>query len=210
MIRLASLALLLSLTAAAPMSAQAVEAFGIKFVGTESTIRTDLPSEDPIERRGMGGVLFAEWNVPGPASLVTEAGYLERGYSRMTGGGPAMGEEPGHMYRLDRRMAYVSVAALARLPLADVGPVGTYAIGGPRMNALVGRSGEDSGGGMPEYGYNDVTWDATVGVGAELLRGLPVLVEARYNAGLNDAFSGEGWGEPAYHRAVDVMVGVKF
>lgn len=202
MIRTAPFALLLALAAAAPASAQ-LQAFGLKLGATVSTIETDLPSEDPLNRHGVGGVLFAEWNAPGRASLVTEAGYLERGYSREAG---TWVDDTGYGYRLDRRMQYVTVAALAKLPALDVGAASTYAVAGPRMNALVGRRGED----VPGYDYRSVVWDGTVGIGAEAVRGLPVMVEARYSFGISDALSGGGWGEPAYHRAVDLMVGVKF
>jgi opacity protein-like surface antigen len=209
MIRLAALAVLLAL-AAAPASAQRVEAFGLKLGPTVSTIETDLPSEDPISRRGVNAVLFAQVGLPGPVSLVTEAGYLERGYARNTGSIPDDGSMEPYTYRLDRRMQYVTVAALARLDVARVGPVSAYAVAGPRMNALVGRRGEDTDGGMPGYEYRSVAWDVTAGAGVELVRGLPVLVEARYNAGLNDALDGEGWRGSAYHRATEVLVGFRF
>jgi hypothetical protein len=180
-----------------------VQAYGLKLGGTVSTIATDLPSENPLSRHGFSGVLFAEWNAPGRATLVTEAGYLERGYSRMAG---VWVDDEGYEYRLDRRMQYVSVAALAKVPAVAAGPASAYAIAGPRMNALVGRRGEDVDG----FDYRHVVWDGTVGLGVEAVRGLPVLAEARFSFGINDALSGGGWGEPAYHRAVDVMVGVKF
>ncbi|HST62011.1 MAG TPA: outer membrane beta-barrel protein [Longimicrobium sp.] len=218
----ASFAVLLALAAAAAPASAQLQSHGVKIGGTESTIETDLPSEDPEARRGFNWMIFAEWNAPGALALVTEAGLVERGYSRISWTLPvadgsadasvapdvATPTEPP--MRLDRRMQYVSVAALARVPVATVGPVAAYAIAGPRMNTLVGRRGDDSGDTSGEYGYRAVTWEATAGVGVEATRWLPLLVEARYNAGLNDAFSGSGWSDEAYHRAVDVMVGVKF
>lgn len=218
MIRPASFAVLLALAAAAPASAQTLQSYGIKLGGTESTIETDLPSEDPEARRGFNWMLFAEWSAPGALALVTEAGVVERGYSRLAYSYPAadgsfapdvaIPTEPPR--RLDRRMQYVSLAALARHPLASAGPVSAYAVAGPRMNTLIGRRGEDSGDTSVEYAYRSVTWEATAGVGVEITSRLPLLVEARYSSGLNDAFSGGGWGDEAYHRAVDVMVGIKF
>lgn len=205
-----ALAVLLALAAAAPASAQRVEAFGLKLGPTVSTIETDLASEDPISRDGFNAVVFAQVGLPGPLSLVTEAGYVERGYARNTGASPADGSAEPYTYRLDRRMQYVTVAALARLDVARVGPVSAYAVAGPRMNALVGRRGEDVDGGMPGYRYSPVAWDATAGAGVELSRWLPVLVEARYNAGLNDALEGEDWRGSAYHRATEVLVGFRF
>jgi hypothetical protein len=215
MIRPLSFAVLLALAAAAPASAQALQSYGVKIGATESNVEVDLPSEEELGRRGVSWTAFAQWNVPGPVGLVTEAGVVERGYARMAGsaaaepaGDVAFPVEP--MYRQDRRMQYVSVAALARLPVASAGPVAAYAFAGPRMNTLIGRRGDDSGDTSGEYGYRSVTWEATAGIGAEATRGLPLLVEARYNAGIGDAFSGGGWGDQAHHRAVDVMVGVKF
>jgi hypothetical protein len=203
MIRTTPFALVLALAAAAPASAQPLETFGIKLSLTASTIRTDLPSEDPETRHGGGGVLYAQWNGPGRASLVTEAGYLERGYSRWQSAYPDVMDPYAH--RLDKRMQYVSVATLAKVPVAGTGAASAYVIAGPRMNALVGRRGED----VPGYDYRPVVWDGTAGVGLEM-RGLPVLAEARYSRGFNDALSGDGWRGTAYHRALDIMVGVRF
>lgn len=204
MIRKAPFVLLLALAAAAPASAQTLEQFGIKLGGTVSTIETDLPSEDPVSRQGFNGVLFAQVGLPGPVALFAEAGYLERGYARMVSSVPEASTDP-YEYRLDRRMQYVTVAALARLDLLRAGSASAYAVAGPRMNALVGRRGED----VPGYGYRSVVWDGTAGVGVEM-RGLPVIAEARYSRGFNDALSGEGWRGTAYHRAVDVMLGIRF
>lgn len=215
MMRLPLYAAVLALASAAPASAQALQSYGFKLGGTESTIETDLATENPVARRGFNWSVFAEWNAPGRLALVTEAGVLERGYGRTAGSYPALGDPATSLtvdpsFRLDRRMQYVSVAALAKLPVVSAGPLSAYAVGGPRMNTLIGRGGEDSGDTSGEYGYRAVTWEATAGVGVEATRVLPLLVEARYSAGLNDAFSGEGWGEAAYHRAVDVMVGIRF
>lgn len=215
MMRLALLAVLLALATAAPASAQALQSYGVKIGGTESNVEVDLPSDEELARRGVSWMAFAQWNVPGPVALVTEAGVVDRGYARMVGSYPAadvyaetVALDPPT--RLDRRMRYVSVAALARLPVVSAGPVSAYAVAGPRMNTLIGRRGEDSDGILAGYDYRSVTWDATAGIGVEATRWLPLLVEARYNAGLTDAFSGELWGDEAYHRAVDVMVGIRF
>lgn len=213
MIRSALYAAVLAAAVTVPASAQ-LQSYGLKVGATQSSIETELPSEDPVSRRGTSWTLFGEWNVPGPVSLVTEAGVAERGYARMASAQPTVAlfestVDPSE-YRLDRRMQYVSVAALARLPLVSAGPVSAYAFAGPRMNTLIGRRGEDSDGGMAGYTYRSVAWDATAGVGVEGSGWLPVVVEARYNRGINNAFNDDGWGEPAYHRAVDVMVGVKF
>lgn len=205
MIRASSFAILLALAAAAPASAQAVETFGLKLGRTFSTVETDLPSEDPMSRQGHAGVLFAQWNGPGRTSLVTEAGYAERGYERVTGGGPDVID--GNLTYIDRRMQYVSLAAMAKVPVVAVGPASAYAVAGPRMNTLLGsRRGED----LPGYDYRLVTWDGTAGIGVEAVRGMPLLVEARYSFGLNDAFNGDGWRGSAYHRALDLVVGVRF
>lgn len=206
--RIPSFALLLALAAAAPASAQRLETYGFKFGPNTSTIQTDLPSEDPVRRHGVNAVLFAQLGLPGRLGLVTEAGYVERGYAREVSADPDVIMDD--VYRLDRRMQYVTVAALARLDVARMGPASAYALAGPRMNALVGRRGEDTDNGIPGYGYRAVAWDFSAGAGVELVNGLPLLLEARYNVGLNDAFQGEGWRGTAYHRAVDVVVGLKF
>jgi hypothetical protein len=203
MIRASSFAMLLALAGAAPASAQAVETFGLKLGATVSSLETEL-NEQTFSRRGYTGVLFAQWNAPGRLSLVTEAGYSERGYEREIGWTPGMLDPDTR--RVERRMQYVSLAALARVPVLPLGPVATYAVAGPRMNALLGsRRGDDE----PGQNYRSVAWDGTVGLGADAVHGR-VFLEARYNFGLSDAFSGAGWDDPAYHRVLDLMVGVKF
>jgi hypothetical protein len=203
MIRASSFAILLALATAAPASAQAVEALGLKFGATVSSLETEADQET-FSRRGFTGVLFAQWNGPGRLSLVTEAGYSERGYEREIGFLPGMLDPDTR--RVERRMQYASIAALAKLPVLRVGPVASYAVAGPRVNSLLGsRRGDD----LPGQDYRSIAWDGTVGLGAEAVGGL-VMVEARYNFGLSDAFHGMGWDEPAYHRVVDLMVGVKF
>jgi hypothetical protein len=211
MIRHATLAALLAVAAAAPASAQRVEAFGLKLGPTVSTVETNLASEDPVSRDGFNAVAFAQVGLPGPVSLVAEAGYLERGYARdHVGPIPADGSTDPYAYRIDRRMEYVTVAALARLDVLRAGPVSAYAVAGPRVNALIGRRGEDVDGSMPGYRYSPVALETTAGAGVELTRWLPVLVEARYNAGLNDALKGDEWRGSAYHRAAEVLVGFRF
>lgn len=203
MIRKTPLVVLAALAAAVPATAQHVESFGFRLSATVSTIETDLPSEDAQVRDGSGAVLFVQWNGPGRISLVTEASYLERGYQRRQGASPDMIDLHGGW--LDRRMQYVSVAALARVPVVRVGPVSSYAVAGPRMNALVGRRGED----VPGYSYSSIVWDGTAGIGLQVRR-VPVTFEARYSHGFSDAFSGEGWRGSAHHRAVDYMIGLRF
>jgi hypothetical protein len=203
MIRASSVAFLLALASAAPASAQTVETFGLKFGATVSSLETEL-NEQTFSRRGYTGVLFAQWNAPGRLSLVTEAGYSERGYEREIGWRPGM-LDPDRG-RVERRMQYASVAALAKVPVLPLGPVAGYAVAGPRVNALLGSR---RGGDLPGQNYRSVALDGTVGLGAEAVHGR-VLLEARYNFGLSDAFSGLGWDEPAYHRVLDLVVGVKF
>lgn len=191
--------LLLALALAAsdaPASAQHLRAWGLKAGATLSSLQTDLPTEDPEQRRGFSGFVYGEVAGPGPASLVAEAGYLERGYTR-----DATVAVDDEVFRrtLDKRFQYVSVAALAKVR----GPASLYVLAGPRMNALVGsRRGE----GVPNYDYRPLVWDASFGVGAEARH---VVAEVRYNVGLNDALQGD-WGESAYHRAVDFVLGWKF
>lgn len=198
------LLLALGVLAAAPAHAQ-MRAYGIKAGATVSDIQTDLPSEDPESRQGISALIFGEWSGAGATGLVVEAGYVERGYSRMgqtvidDGGSDAVILTRKH----DKPFRYVSVAALGRLELLRLPGAAFYALAGPRLNALVGgRSGEE----MPGYDYWPVVWDATGGIGFE---SGSILAEVRYNAGLNDALSGDGWGEAAYHRALDVIVGVR-
>ncbi|HEX2081431.1 MAG TPA: porin family protein [Longimicrobium sp.] len=184
----------------APASAQHLRAWGLKGAATLSSIQTELPSEDPEQRRGYSAFVFGEWAAAGPLSLVAEAGYLERGYSRDAS---VAVDDRVFEHRLDKRFQYVSVAALARVTAGTLGPVSPYVVAGPRMNALVGnRRGE----GVPNYDYRPVVWDASIGAGMEARH---AVLEVRYNVGLNDALQGE-WGEPAYHRAVDFVLGWKF
>jgi Outer membrane protein beta-barrel domain len=193
------LALALSLSAA-PAPAQQLRAWGLKAGSTLSSIQTELPSEDPEQRRGYSALAFGEWTAAGPLSLVAEAGYVERGYERDA---TVTVDDQVFPHRLDKRFQYVSLAALAKVTVGTVGPLSGYVVAGPRVNALVGsRRGED----VPDYEYRPVVWDASVGAGVEVRH---AVLEVRYNRGLNDALQGS-WGEPAYHRAVDFVLGWKF
>ena len=193
------LALVLAAAGAAPASAQHLRAWGVKSGLTLSNLQTELASEDPEFRVGVSGFLFGEWSGSGRASVVAEAGYLQRGYARIVS---TQVEDVVMERSLDRPFNYISLAALAKVRIARLGPASTYVVAGPRMNVLVGdRRGED----VPNYDYRSVVWDASVGVGAE---GRHTILEIRYSRGLNDALEGE-WGEPAYHRALDVVLGLK-
>ncbi|HEU0299409.1 MAG TPA: outer membrane beta-barrel protein [Longimicrobium sp.] len=187
-----ALALALS---AAPAPAQHPRAWGVKAGPTVSSIHTELPSEDAQRRRGYAALLFGEWAGSGLLSLVAEAGYVERGYTRDATVGPG---DPVSR-RLDRRFQYVSLAALSKARVGTLGPMSTYVVAGPRMNALVGSS---RGEGVP----GSVVWEASAGAGAE---GRHAVVEVRYNRGLNNAMRAP-WTQPAYHHAVDFVLGWKF
>lgn len=194
------LALALAVSAA-PASAQHLRGWGVKAGSTLSSIQTELPSEDPEQRRGYSAFVFGEWAGAAPLSLVAEAGYLERGYSRDA---TIVVDDQAFERRLDRRFQYVSVAALARVTAGAMGLVSPYVAAGPRMNALVGnRRGE----GIEGYDYAAVVWDASFGAGVEARR---AVLEVRYNVGLNNALQGDSWGDTAYHRAVDFVLGWKF
>lgn len=193
------LALALALTAA-PAPAQHLRAWGIKAGSTLSSIHTTLPSEDPHRRHGYAALVFGEWTGAGLLSLVAEAGYLERGYTRYATVGP---DDQVSRRKLDRRFQYVSLAALSKARIGTLGPLSTYVVAGPRMNALVGsRRGE----GVPGYDYGSVVWEASAGAGVEARR---AVLEVRYNRGLNNALQGY-WGQPAYHHAVEFVLGWKF
>jgi hypothetical protein len=192
-----ALALALS---AAPVSAQHPRAWGIKAGSTLSSIDTELPSEDPQRRRGYAALVFGEWTGAGPLSLVAEAGYVERGYTRDA---TVIVDDQVFERQVDRRFQYVSLAALSKARVGTLGPLSTYVVAGPRINALVGsRRGE----GVPGYDYGSVVWEASAGAGAEARH---AVLEVRYNRGLNNALRGS-WGQPAYHHAVEFVLGWKF
>ena len=195
---------LLFLLAATPLSAQQFRAAGIKLGGTVSTIQTNLPSEEPVSRRGLTGVLFAEWAASARTALVAEAGYVERGYAREFSSAPDGGGGTAE-HRDDFPFRYVSVAALGKVEVLDAGPAAAYVLAGPRANVLLCCEAED----VPEYDYRRLAWDAAAGIGARASRGLPLLAEVRVSFGLSDALQGD-WRGQAYHRAVDLLVGIEF
>ena len=83
-----------------------------KIGSTSSTIATDLPPEDPEVRHGWSVLAFAEWFEARRTSLVTEAGYVQRGYSRSMQIAVDVYISPVH--HLDKPFEYVSLVALAR------------------------------------------------------------------------------------------------
>lgn len=200
---------------AAPAHGQLVRGYGLKAGLTYSDVRSpDLDgggerslSLDTERRPGMAILGFVEWLTTPAFSLVTEAGYLQRGFQQTVevrtdpGPGGALDEHP-----LDTRLDYASVAALAKLR-RPTGAAVPYISGGPRVDFFLG--GTPSGDGSLASSYAPAAVGGTIGVGVEIPQALPValFVEARYNIDISNALPDVP--RDAYNNAFDLLVGVR-
>lgn len=182
------------------------DSYGLKAGLTSATV-SFTPSADRIRRRrGLAAMAFAEWLEASYVSLLTEAGYTQRGYTAIV---PIVEGASLVTERRPVRFDHLTVAALARVryPGAAVEP---YAVAGPRGDVFL--SGESAlGRDLTLEGYEPVAFGATIGVGVESGTGVlpvPAFLEVRYNADLTDSLACCP-DEEMRHRAVDILLGIK-
>lgn len=196
-----------------PAQAQLIRGYGVKAGVTAANVRSpdlDLGGETPISfdtvrRYGVSALAFAEWLDLPFLSVVTEAGYVQRGYATETEGRD-LNNNPIGTIRSDTRFDYLSFAAHAKLR-APGGVVAPYVIGGPRLDVLLG--GSPGGEGSIVSYYSPTAFGITAGVGAETTELLPVVVfgEIRYNVDFTNSLPDVP--RDMYNNAFDVLVGVR-
>ncbi len=214
MMRLAFLSCIL-IAFCAPAQAQLVRGYGVKAGPTFSNVRSpdlDLGGEAPLvfdtERRtGVALFAFVEW-LDGPFfSVVTEAGYVQRGFEQIQEARTGPGEDG--MLRevtLDTRFDYASFGAYARLRRPH-GALTPYVLGGPRLDVFLG--GEPDGEGSLADSYAPVAFGGTFGSGVEVARLLPVAVYAEVRYGVDLTNSLPDVPRDAYNNAFDVVLGLR-
>ncbi|HET6567731.1 MAG TPA: outer membrane beta-barrel protein [Rhodothermales bacterium] len=199
---------------AVPARAQLIRGYGIKAGLTAANVRSpDLnpDSENPIRfdtvrRYGVAALAYAEWLNLSFLSIVTEGGYVQRGYA-MEHEVRDLNNNPAGTARFDWRFDYLSFAAQAKLR-APGGVVAPYVTGGPRLDVYLGGSpGED---GSLAAAYSPTAFGVTAGVGVEAAQLLPVAVfgEVRYNVDFTNSLP-DDVPRDAYNNALDVLVGVR-
>lgn len=161
---------------------------------------------------GFGVLLFAEWLDIGPLSLITEAGYMQRGFTQDRGVCLYRAQASTcYSHTSTTYLHYLSMATLAKLQYTR-GPSAPYVLLGPRLEIQINRGREFTYARMAEQ----IIWHGTVGAGVELNRllGLPLFTEIRYSFALENALAEENRQsalDPAgYNRSVEVMLGITF
>ncbi|WP_456428572.1 outer membrane beta-barrel protein [Rhodocaloribacter sp.] len=194
-----------------PARAQAIRGFGVKIGPTSSDIRTDAGFEnDPLvekrhRRTGLVAFVFVEWLDASPLSIVTEAGYAQRGYYTEHERRDAR-NDPAGTFRVTTRFDYVSSAALLKFRHTGTS-LAPYALAGPRLDVFLGGNPDND---PIAEAYNSLAAGGVVGFGVETESLLPVSVflEARYSFDLTNALPDVP--RDAYNNAFDVLIGVRF
>lgn len=218
-------ALVLFVLAASPVWAQERIRFGAKLGVTSSEIRETIDGQTFGGlgfRLGLNGGVFAVFPVRGALGAQTEANYFRKSYGfegelRDENNLPA-GRDPRYQYD------YASTLVALRYQEA-LGSDGTdfYAFFGPRLDVLLGdRASFTTPGGDPESTElpgllrngepNGLLFGAAAGFGVDLSgRGVPLLIELRYDADLTpvgDYEDGNAREREFRFRAFSLRVGV--
>ncbi len=196
-----------------PVRAQVLRGYGIKAGLTSSNVRIpeigrggDNPFRfETKSRLGPTALAFVEWlNLPA-LSFVTEAGYVQRGFLTEHEGRDAQNNPIGTIRNVTR-FDYLTFAGQAKVrwPISAVQP---YAIGGPRLDVLLGGDPDEEGTIVSHY--SSIAFGGTFGVGLEAPERLPLMlfVELRYNVDLTNSLPDVP--RDSYNNAFDLLVGVR-
>jgi hypothetical protein len=206
-----------------PLSVQAqlIKGYGAKIGMNSSNTTVSLVKTafDFTERRiGVNAALFLEWSRSSVISLVTQVEYAQRGFNEKQLVTGEYGPEPIDFVRADTRLDYISLPILLKLQYPSLA-AGPYLLLGPRADFLIHRepgkfkiSGDGFQiiweSGLPNA-FDEQALGGTAGLGlaADKLLHLPLLVEARYNFDFTDnskspAFRGK-------NNSFDVWLGIK-
>jgi hypothetical protein len=186
------------LASTAMLNAQLVRGYGIKAAFVSASQTFDYTTASVVQssdlglkrRAGLGAGVYCELlNLP-VFSVVTQAEYRQGGVGMKYYHTGPNGEDLG-LFIDYTRIDYLSLAvqAKARIPGTITSP---YLLVGLRRDRMVGTGDTALVGGLYDQFEKDIT-GLTVGGGVELPRLLPVklIVEARYDLDLSDAFHGE-------------------
>ena len=203
---LALCALALSL----PAAAQPLQSFGLKAGLTAASAFDNIA--DYERRLGLDVRAYVEGFDLGAVSLVTEAGYAQRGFVEVQEELGPSGEHCGTV-KSNTRLDYLTAALLVKAQ-REGAFASPYVLAGPRLDALVGRRpgtfeysvgpSESQDAGL----YDSPAFGGTVGAGAVLHRlPVPVLVEARFNLDVTDSMPGIP--RDVRNNAFDLLIGIR-
>lgn len=208
---------LLVLLCGQPIEAQPLR-YGLKAGPSLTNIASSFPQEnlDPSYgwRKGFSVLGIGEWGATSHLSLVTEMGYVQRGYENTIEARNEVGESLGTITETTS-FGYASGAVLGkgRRP----GSVTPYAVLGPRIDVLLHSSFHTPrkiSGGTSENivtrNYDTVTVGGTIGVGVETRRLFPgrAFVEMRYGTDVTDSLSSAP--REIRNRTIDLLIGITF
>jgi len=203
--------LLLLASLSLPAQAQWIRGYGLKAGLTSSDVRSpnvfnnDAFNENRHRRTGVAAFAFVEWLDAPLFSVVTEAGYTQRGFYFEHEVRDAQ-NNPAGTVKTFNRFDYLSTAALAKLRY-DRGAVVPYLMGGPRLNVLVGGDPDDEGS-LADV-FTPTAFGGTVGVGTEVDRLLPVslFLELRYSFDVTNSLPDAP--RDIYNNGFDVLLGIR-
>ncbi|RIK72006.1 hypothetical protein DCC62_20845 [candidate division KSB1 bacterium] len=203
--------------------AQPMKSYGVKAGLNFSNLiiedeRSSSRFTDTERRTGLNAALFGELGVSSVMSVVAQVEYAQYGYieeaTRTLGTNPGATQTARGTTRLD----YVSVPVMVKLQSSP----GPYLAFGPRIDWLVNRSPgviefkhdgiTDTGvSGWPEL-LKETTYGGVVGLGvaANKIWKIPVIVEARYNFDFTDNIDDDMIPLRAKKNVFDVWVGIEF
>ena len=194
---------------ALPTQAQIVDSYGVRAGFTSSTVSESRVAGDIDRRAGFSAVAFAEWFNASYFSLLTELGYVQRGYSttvQIRDSRTVLIRTQEESLRLD----YLTLAVLPKLQYKEPA-LQPYAFFGPRADVML--RGSSTTGVLEQRiadRYDTIAFGGTIGVGVEVgkqMLPVPVLLEARYNADVTDSLS--CCPSEMRNQVFDILLGIK-
>lgn len=169
---------------------------GLVSSGVYTTPEEVYPGQD--RRYGFEASVYAEWFGESFFSVVTEAGYVQRGYYESLLDIPSL---PGEVVQSEAgsRLDYVSLSVLAKFRHFGEENATGYAFIGPRIEVLANRkagtlrTSEGTFQSPIADNYDRWTFGGTVGLGLEVENILPktITLEACYDLDLSNSLSNE-------------------
>ena len=201
-------ALFLLSVSVSPVQAQFPVSYGIKAGFTSSSVSMNRLADEIERREGLMAVAFAEWFGASYFSLLTELGYVQRGYSNTVelrdSQGQSLGPKKG-TFRFD----YLTFSVLPKVKYSG-SAFQPYILVGPRGDMLLRRASSRSIFDMLVSKYDMIAFGGVVGGGIEVDKKVftvPIFVEVRYNTDVTDSLS--CCPREIRNNAFDILIGVK-
>lgn len=184
--------------------------WGVKVALTSADVNYQnklAPGFETTRRMGFSIGAYVEWFETGWFTLITQAEYAQKGLGTdflITGpAGPEILERKTLYSRLD----YLSVPILGKATL-QLGSLSPYVLVGPRVDFFLGYESDLNSFSTLFEKYGRTAFGATVGIGiqADSILPLPVVIEARYNLDIKKSF--DNGVVKASNNSVDLWLGV--